>query len=39
VTVLVDTPERIAEWFAIVDEVTSETGLVTSEGVPSGPLT
>ena len=38
VTVIVDTPERIAEWFAIVDEVTSQTGLVTSEGIPSAPL-
>jgi PII-like signaling protein len=35
VTVLVDTPERTAEWFAIVDELTAETGLVTSEIVPS----
>ena len=35
VTVLVDTPERIARWFAIVDELTVETGLVTSEIVPS----
>jgi hypothetical protein len=33
--VLVDTPERIAEWFAIVDELTAETGLVTSEIVSS----
>jgi PII-like signaling protein len=35
VTVLVDTPERIRHWFAIVDEITSETGLVTSEMVPA----
>jgi PII-like signaling protein len=35
VTVIVDTPERIREWFAIVDEITSETGLVTSEIVPA----
>jgi PII-like signaling protein len=35
VTVLVDTPERTARWFAIVDELTPETGLVTSEIVPS----
>jgi PII-like signaling protein len=35
VTVLVDTPERIAQWFAIVDELTAETGLVTSEIVSS----
>jgi PII-like signaling protein len=35
VTVIVDTPERIRRWFAIVDELTSETGLVTSEQVPA----
>jgi PII-like signaling protein len=35
VTILVDTPERIAEAFEIVDQVTSHTGLVTSEMVPA----
>jgi len=35
VTVIVDTPERIRRWFGIVDELTSETGLVTSEQVPA----
>jgi PII-like signaling protein len=35
VTVVVDTPERIREWFSIIDELTSETGLVTSEMVPA----
>jgi PII-like signaling protein len=35
VTVLVDTPERMARWFAIVDQLTAQTGLVTSEIVPS----
>ncbi len=35
VTVVIDTPERIGEWFAIVDELTDETGLVTSEMVPA----
>ena len=35
VTVVVDTPERIRQWFEIVDEVTAETGLVTSEMVPA----
>jgi PII-like signaling protein len=35
VTVIVDTPERIRRWFAIVDELTGETGLVTSEQVPA----
>jgi PII-like signaling protein len=34
VTVIVDTPERIARWFPIVDALTDETGLVTSEQVP-----
>jgi PII-like signaling protein len=35
VTVIVGTSERIREWFSIVDEVTSHTGLVTSEMVPA----
>lgn len=35
VTVVVDTPPRIREWFRIVDEVTAEAGLVTSEMVPA----
>lgn len=35
VTVVVDTPERIREWFAIVDTFTDETGLVTCETVPA----
>jgi PII-like signaling protein len=34
-TVIVDTPERIRDWFAIVDDLTDETGLVTSEMVPA----
>ncbi|MGH2947393.1 MAG: DUF190 domain-containing protein [Solirubrobacteraceae bacterium] len=34
-TIMVDTPERIRRWFAIVDELTDETGLVTSETVPA----
>lgn len=34
-TVVVDTPERIGDWFAIVDELTDETGVVTSEIVPA----
>jgi PII-like signaling protein len=38
VTVIVDAPERVATWFEIVDEVTSETGLVTSEMVPAALL-
>ena len=35
VTVIVDTPERIRRWLAIVDDLTDETGLVTSEQVPA----
>jgi PII-like signaling protein len=35
VTVVVDTPDRIRRWFDIVDELTAETGLVTSEQVPA----
>jgi hypothetical protein len=31
----VDTPERTARWFEIVDELTAEHGLVTSEMVPA----
>jgi PII-like signaling protein len=34
-TVAVDTPKRIREWFAIIDDLTDETGLVTSEMVPA----
>ncbi|HWE11435.1 MAG TPA: DUF190 domain-containing protein [Solirubrobacteraceae bacterium] len=35
VTVVVDTPGRIRQWFTIVDRLTSHTGLVTSEMVPA----
>jgi PII-like signaling protein len=34
-TVVVDTPQRIRDSFAIVDELTARTGLVTSEIVPA----
>jgi PII-like signaling protein len=34
-TIVVDTPDRIAKAFEIVDEVTAEGGLVTSEMVPA----
>jgi PII-like signaling protein len=34
-TVVVDTPARIRRWFAIVDELTDETGLVTCEMIPA----
>jgi PII-like signaling protein len=43
VTVIVDTPKRSREWFELVDRLTTESGLVTSELVPafraSGPRT
>jgi PII-like signaling protein len=32
---VIDTPERLRRWFAIVAELTGETGLVTSEMVPA----
>ncbi|MBV9448510.1 MAG: DUF190 domain-containing protein [Streptosporangiaceae bacterium] len=35
VTIVVDTPERIAAAYAIIDELTGEQGLVTSEIVPA----
>jgi PII-like signaling protein len=35
VTVIVDTPANVRRWFAIVDELTDEAGLVTSEVVPA----
>jgi PII-like signaling protein len=34
-TIIVDTPERIARSFQIVDELTDEAGVVTSEMVPA----
>jgi PII-like signaling protein len=34
-TVVIDTPDKIAEWFGIIDELTTERGLVTSEMVPA----
>ncbi len=35
VTIVIDTPERIAAAFQVVDELTQESGLVTSEMVPA----
>jgi PII-like signaling protein len=35
VTVVIDTPANIAESFAIIDELTQDEGLVTSEMVPA----
>ncbi len=34
-TIIIDTPERVAESFRIVDELTDEAGFVTSELVPA----
>jgi PII-like signaling protein len=34
-TIMIDTPERMRRWYAIVDEITAETGLVTSQAVPA----
>jgi PII-like signaling protein len=34
-TIVVDAPDRIAASFEIIDELTSEHGLVTSELVPA----
>lgn len=33
--VIVDTPARVRQWWPVVDEVTAESGLVTSEPVPA----
>lgn len=35
VTIVIDTPEQIARAYAIVDELTAERGLVTSETIPA----
>jgi PII-like signaling protein len=35
VTIVIDAPDRVAESFAIIDELTDEHGLVTSEMVPA----
>ncbi len=35
VTIVIDTPERIATAFDVIDELTSERGLVTSETIPA----
>ena len=35
VTIVIDTPERIATAFPIIDELTGEHGLVTSETIPA----
>jgi PII-like signaling protein len=35
VTVVVDTPERIAAAFSVIDELTAQRGIVTSETVPA----
>lgn len=35
VTTIVDAPTEIQRWFAVIDELTDEAGLVTSEMVPA----
>lgn len=35
VTIVIDTPERICSAFAVIDELTGERGLVTSETIPA----
>jgi len=35
VTTVIDAPDRAGQWFAIADDVTAETGVVTSELVPT----
>jgi PII-like signaling protein len=35
VTVVIDTPERIDAAYSVIDELTSERGLVTCETVPA----
>ena len=35
ITVIVDSPERVQRWFELVDGLTGESGLVTSEMVPA----
>jgi len=35
VTIVIDTPERVATAFDVIDELTSERGLVTSETIPA----
>ena len=34
VTIVIDSPERIAVAFNVIDELTTEQGLVTSETIP-----
>jgi PII-like signaling protein len=33
VTIVIDTPERIARAYSVIDELTSERGLVTCETI------
>jgi len=35
VTIVIDTPERISTAFSVIDELTGERGLVTSETIPA----
>jgi hypothetical protein len=34
-TVVIDTPARTRDWFGVIDRLTGEAGLVTSEIVPA----
>ncbi|MCA1697658.1 MAG: DUF190 domain-containing protein [Actinobacteria bacterium] len=34
-TVIIDSPDRVRQWWPAVDEVTRESGLVTSEPLPA----
>jgi hypothetical protein len=35
IVVAIDTPDRVRQWWPLVDELTREHGLVTSELVPT----
>lgn len=38
-TITIDTPERVRQWWPAVDDVTQDSGLVTSEPVPASHAT
>ncbi len=35
ITIVIDTPERVSAAFSVIDELTGERGLVTSETIPA----
>jgi PII-like signaling protein len=37
ITLVIDTPAQAARWFAILDEITGEHGLITSERLSAVP--